>query len=283
MVVRSAKVSIPQRSDLNYVKNPAQPLNDFSFNPATVWFEPSNTIRDSRESCRFQSRNGLIWTVLLRSCRCIVCWFQSRNGLIWTIRVWPDKLVWDRFQSRNGLIWTFDVADVEDMIIVSIPQRSDLNYTDKEARKQYKTVSIPQRSDLNQRGGERKPTYKRFQSRNGLIWTVFPSPYVALLHGFNPATVWFEQLIPNAAIYLLFSFNPATVWFEPLSSLLWRFWVVVSIPQRSDLNFLNSKRYRVTNNVSIPQRSDLNLTTRMPGLDSRLSFNPATVWFERIP
>ena len=121
--------------------------------------------------------------------------FQSRNGLIWTLLDYNYLERVEGFQSRNGLIWTqyFDTL-YNETTSISIPQRSDLNLKDAFKRgnhclfqsrngliwteyhemlkAQYLEISIPQRSDLN----ENKP------------------PHIPIeVSDFNPATVWFER------------------------------------------------------------------------------------------
>ena len=165
------------------------------FNPATVWFEPLCVAVVGRPQTVFQSRNGLIWTlVLMKLCYTILLLIRTQ---------------------RSDLN-----SSIDEIIVVnnniSIPQRSDLNTLPRKCAcpsplnfnpatvwfehdgrewypviKQYfnpatvwfelwctaydsavRRISIPQRSDLNS-----DPTSSEghevnvFQSRNGLIWT----------------------------------------------------------------------------------------------------------------
>ena len=140
-------VSIPQRSDLNCYHVPLQRL--------VIWVSipQRSDLNDATRSypwryLSFQSRNGLIWTMVLASDHVTGATFQSRNGLIWTVLL-GGAIGVILFQSRNGLIWThqnrhcdicdkcFNPATVwfepccgprgVSCTIVSIPQRSDLN------------------------------------------------------------------------------------------------------------------------------------------------------------
>ena len=142
------------------------------FNPATVWFEHIKRRRSNPPNVLFQSRNGLIWTSLVWTLRTRPRSFQSRNGLIWTPFMFILLIIMLVFQSRNGLIWTGRPKAVENEIdVISIPQRSDLNHSYRCCFRHVRTISIPQRSDLNS-----KMEWVQERSRRN----------------FNPATVWFE-------------------------------------------------------------------------------------------
>ena len=133
-------------------------------------------IKMHRYHYEFQSRNGLIWTGPIGPVAPVGPMFQSRNGLIWTLLRLCCCVVALWFQSRNGLIWTLvgTSITIPKQAQVSIPQRSDLNPSSSLQLSVHHNVSIPQRSDLNIINKTGKPYY---------------------ILGFNPATVWFEQII----------------------------------------------------------------------------------------
>ena len=121
-----------------------------------------------------------------------------------------------------------------------------------------------------------------FQSRNGLIWTLIREQNVAAFQRFNPATVWFEHLLPGSIPTDICVSIPQRSDLN-LSWLSWfLFSYAVSIPQRSDLNLsgTDARWHGDTKTVSIPQRSDLNIAVKDAVIPYKTRFNPATVWFE---
>ena len=192
-------VSIPQRSDLNI----------------------GIDVCGHTHLAQFQSRNGLIWTVLLMfSFVSTVVSIPQRsdlNGHCHRAHCPADNvsipqrsdlnsrglfsMVYESlFQSRNGLIWT-NTYDAAGRIYRKFQSRNGLIWTDSRytIRAHRIRVSIPQRSDLNK--------------------SIYTSCAHVLLR-FNPATVWFERLRGVSAGMESRCFNPATVWFElsPVSS-----------------------------------------------------------------
>ena len=145
---------------------------------------------------QFQSRNGLIWTMLRMNQKWIQIFisipqrsdlnynlyekrleaksrFQSRNGLIWTNTLYVPHSISILFQSRNGLIWT--IPDVSyNSAVNEFQSRNGLIWTQQYINRGCKGyyISIPQRSDLNGTVATGKIVrVTEFQSRNGLIWT----------------------------------------------------------------------------------------------------------------
>ena len=122
----------------------------------------------------FQSRNGLIWTQTLTTQTYTDLQFQSRNGLIWTGITMSCGLVVLAFQSRNGLIWTIDVFGIMKYQICFNPATVWF-----EPMKTVPDTLLSYRFNPAtvwfERGiGEAiKSALRLFQSRNGLIWTMF--------------------------------------------------------------------------------------------------------------
>ena len=215
---RNFIISIPQRSDLNFTKSFTGFGIDCISIPQRSDLNKINNIIKTIEVEKFQSRNGLIWTMSLMIKFLNGCKFQSRNGLIWTIIIYNKRSWIKKFQSRNGLIWTFYMK-IQKPFVKGFQSRNGLIWT------------VEARADLALTGG--------FQSRNGLIWTQRVRIHLPCAHlNFNPATVWFElwswrwwsnrfdgisipqrsdlnehQASGNAVNFT--NFNPATVWFEP--------------------------------------------------------------------
>ena len=167
-------VSIPQRSDLNIIEIDFLKVDRESFNPATVWFERSGFSILLTVKGKFQSRNGLIWTAAQLVNASVMSWFQSRNGLIWTLCVLMDRVLYTMFQSRNGLIWTRKrLAEQENI---------DLGFNP--ATVWFERVlfcfEVIDSASFNPATvwfelsfiGSHTMTFSRFQSRNGLIWTL---------------------------------------------------------------------------------------------------------------
>ena len=128
------------------------------------------------------------------------------------------------FQSRNGLIWTFMLFDsVPRDIYVSIPQRSDLNdlpagVSDRIYSFNPATVWFEHECVATVDEAE-----EMFQSRNGLIWT-------------NIAIV-------KAEIAEAFQSRNGLIWTRCLHA--WHnLSCEVSIPQRSDLNWIRYVPHR---------------------------------------
>ena len=188
--------------------------------------------------------------------------FQSRNGLIWT-RISVTRIDLPvSFQSRNGLIWTGLLQ-----LIYSIPY---LCFNPATVWFELRTTIL------------RLSLTTLFQSRNGLIWTQI-------------------HLLMNT-IYMRFQSRNGLIWTRRGRNR-WGIFISVSIPQRSDLNELpNTSKYPVSK--SFQSRNGLIWTIRLSDsikyyyeFQSRngliwtmnllqrsnwwLSFNPATVWFER--
>ncbi len=170
--------------------------------------------------------------------------------------------------------------DVE--ILISIPQRSDLNITATNMYKIVLYISIPQRSDLNWSSSSlpspRNPiSIPQRSDLNYIIIFCFSSSDC----NFNPSKVWFElKMVVHDRVDLKV--------FQSLKGLIWTSWIMflkssyptISIPQRSDLNHLAADIPGLGLTISIPQRSDLNNIqndkTKFTGDD----FNPSKVWFE---
>ena len=145
-------------------------------------------------------------------------------------------------------------------IIISIPQRSDLNTAHIYPGGFYNDISIPQRSDLNPYRYRRvsQPATISIPQRSDLNPGLLKVSFFQNLY-FNPATVWFERLSWRDILSDKSHFNPATVWFELSSSACDRHRDdQISIPQRSDLNLRSDSDTFFSFVISIPQRSDLN-------------------------
>ena len=141
----------------------------------------------------FQSRNGLIWTRMMPRSALPLTTFQSRNGLIWTRLHYKWRWISKNFNPatvwfeplKHNYWWVYNKisipqrSDLNSLTegntclqgVISIPQRSDLNANNCCAWVSSNCISIPQRSDLNVRRRISVLRARRFQSRNGLIWT----------------------------------------------------------------------------------------------------------------
>ena len=199
-------------------------------------------LKDDRRKLMFQSRNGLIWTqidVVTETSRTIFVSipqrsdlnvkeanamnitrykFQSRNGLIWTDYSIKNHLNSKGFQSRNGLIWTRE------------GKRSGRCYRSFNPATVWFEHNI-HRPSLSiflcfnpatvwfERVGEDffHGVLNRFQSRNGLIWTLHHthpvrwSYVVSIPQRSDLNCVWSLSTYPSNT-----RFNPATVWFEQI-------------------------------------------------------------------
>ena len=144
-------------------------------------------------------------------------------------------------------------------------------------------ISIPQRSDLNSLLRWDTMYCLSFQSRNGLIWTQSPSTAASVIFYFNPATVWFEPQEVNVMAAYRIHFNPATVWFELIrgNGSLGRRWLFQS---RNGLIWTScccADKWRAT---EFQSRNGLIWTIYIGVLPMYYCyFNPATVWFEPSP
>ena len=200
------------------------------------------------EQFRFQSRNGLIWTVWDNQWELIRSWFQSRNGLIWTRYRQRHKGAWImRFQSRNGLIWTQTLID-DVCVVLGFQSRNGLIWTLR--------IKITPGNEF----GCFNPATVWFE-HEGILASCMDE------HCFNPATVWFERSGSRSRqATSLYVSIPQRSDLNRLAIRRAKRRTGVSIPQRSDLNAWSCERGQAAGYVSIPQRSDLNYLNTSPRL-----------------
>ena len=192
------------------------------FNPATVWFELSHidlllflyiVSIPQRSDLNIANLDYLTYGR----------WFQSRNGLIWTAKPVTHSSMLDLFQSRNGLIWTsWRQIRGRPLLLVSIPQRSDLNWSQSFATSRNLLCFNPA-TVWFEHVQEGAAGHVRTRFNPATVWFEPSIPIVVdwFHHSFNPATVWFERDQACFSTDRRDSFNPATVWFELVCLVVW--------------------------------------------------------------